>query len=43
MLDATGQPRGSAVRCNIVAKTALYNKSLNPTPHISRRSSVGSV
>ena len=43
MLDATGLPRGSALRCNIVAKIALYSKSLNPTPNISRRSSVGSV
>ena len=46
MLDATGLPLGSAVRCNIVAiyiYIALYSKSLNPTLHISGRSSVGSA
>ena len=34
-----------AMTCNIVAiyTLALYSKSLNPTPHISRRSSVGSA
>ena len=42
MLDTTAPPRGSALRCNIAAiYIALYSKSLNPTLHISRRSSVG--
>ena len=44
MLDATGLPRGSAVRCNIVAiysNIALYSKRFkNTTPNISRGSSV---
>ena len=38
-------PRGSAVRCDIVAinSTEQYSISLNRIPHISRRSSVGSA
>ena len=44
MLDATGLPRGSAVRCNIVfIYIALYSKRLNPIPHIYRVSLVGSA
>ena len=41
MLDATGLPRGSAVHCGYTM--TMYSKSLNPTPHISRSSSVGSA